>query len=168
MLNKRFLGRYDGEKLWGLRLIKYLLVFIAVLAILLIFVVGVTHVSGDSMHPTLQNNGIVIFNRLTKSYIPGDIVAIKMANGDKYVKRVIAVEGDTVQIKNGKVLINNVEENYSTVPDSTGIQSIDEYPLKIEKGQYFVLGDNREKSIDSRSFGPIAISQIQGKVLFVK
>lgn len=83
----------------------------------------------------------------------------------RLVKRVIGVPGDEVEIKDGFVFINGeqLDEPYLEVP--TGAKSL-EYPLTVEDGFYFCLGDNRTVSYDSRDFGPVPIEKIEGKVLF--
>lgn len=168
MTDKEIRKKYDGEKLWGLRLVKELLAFIVIIALILIFVIGVTRVDGESMYPTLTNGSVVLFFKLKKTYERGDIIAIRMANGDNFVKRVIAVPGDTVDFIDGKVLVNGHIEHYAKTSDETSKQSFDDFPVTLSEGQYFVLGDNRPKSIDSRTFGPISSSQTRGKVLFVR
>lgn len=83
----------------------------------------------------------------------------------RLVKRVIGVPGDEIDIRDGKVYVNGDEliENYTkgvTYPREI------QFPLKVGEGEYFVLGDNREVSKDSRSFGVIKKSQIEGRAVF--
>jgi len=84
---------------------------------------------------------------------------------NRLIKRVIAVPGDTIDIRDGNVYINGevIEEPYIkgvTMPMS------DNYPLSLKDGEYFVMGDNRENSSDSRSFGPIKRENIEGRAMF--
>ena len=143
---------------------------LAIVAILLFilfrFVLGVSTVDGNSMDPTLKNGQRLLFFRLLPTYEVGDIICMRMPNGDQYVKRVIAKAGDTIEITDGSVFVNGqqLEEPYAN--GVTGLQEDTvEYPMKLEAEQYFVMGDNREHSIDSRSFGAIVVYQIQGKIL---
>lgn len=119
------------------------------------------------MEPTLHDKQVVFYLRLGDDYQRGDIVSIKMPNGDKYVKRVIALEGDTIDISGGNVTVNGqvLEEEYAQGITDQGIYDIT-YPYQVEQGMYFVLGDNRESSVDSRTFGPIVKSSIKGSLLF--
>ena len=133
------------------------------------FVVGISRVDGESMYPTLEDDQIVLFNRLDKTYEQGDIVAIKMPTGQRYVKRVIATEGDVVEIKDGAVYVNGaaLNESYAvgaTEPENEKI----EYPLTVADDCVFVLGDNREVSVDSRSFREVSLDAVKGKLLFVE
>lgn len=130
------------------------------------FVIGVTRVDGESMVPTLTNNQLMIFNRLYKNYKYGDIIGLKMPNGDYYVKRVIGVPGDTVDIRGGMVYLNGVqlEEPYiQGITQTSGI--IVSYPITVQEGKLFVLGDNREHSVDSRALGEFSFHAVRGKIL---
>ena len=82
--------------------------------VILIFYIlmGISTVDGNSMYPTLHDKDIVIYNRRCKEYKAGDIVAIARPSGEDYVKRVIAVAGDTVNIQDGKVYVNGEEVRY--------------------------------------------------------
>lgn len=136
------------------------------LVICFFFVIGVTRVDGESMVPTLTNNQTMIFFRLNKTYRRGDIVGISMPNGDYYVKRVIGVAGDTVDIHDGAVFVNGkqLEEPYiQGTTEPSGV--IVSYPLTVSEGKVFVLGDNREHSTDSRALGEFSLYAVRGKIL---
>ncbi|MDD3278200.1 MAG: signal peptidase I [Lachnospiraceae bacterium] len=140
---------------------------IVVIYLLFHFVVGTALVNGSSMYPTLQNNQLVLFNRLNTGYQVGDVVAVRMPSGEFYVKRIVAKAGDVVELREGKLYVNDVEveEPYvfgDTLPEEGNV----EYPLTVEEGKYFILGDNREKSNDSRAFGSVIKERITGKVIF--
>lgn len=143
-------------------------VVIVIVALIVVFfvVIGVSKVDGDSMLPTLNNNQTLVFYRLEKSYDRGEIVAVDMPNGKYYVKRIIGIEGDEIDIRDGKVYLNGtaLEETYiqgTTTPQS----NIIEYPVKVTTGKYFVLGDNREHSTDSRAIGLVSRYAILGRIL---
>lgn len=89
----------------------------------------------------------------------------KEVRRNRLIKRVIGVSGDEINIKDGKVYINGklVEESY--VKGMT-FESVEEFPIIVPEGKIFVLGDNREKSNDSRSFGLIDYKSIEGKAIF--
>lgn len=167
MAHKRFLSKYDDQKIWWLRFTKSFLLFAVILIIVFTLVIGVSHVSGSSMYPTLTDGQIVVYLRLDKSYEIGDIISVRMPNGEYYVKRVVAVAGDTVEIRDGALYVNGQKENAAYANGLTEVQEGVNYPLTIKDGKVFAIGDNREGSIDSRTFGPFAVSQTRGRILFV-
>lgn len=167
-MSERFMKKYDGQKYGWLKFGKQAVVVAAVAFLVFRFVIGISLVSGDSMLPTLENKDIVVYLRLGSNYERGDVVSAKMPSADYYVKRVIAVAGDTIDLKGDKVLINGkeIKEPYiqgKTLPHEGKIT----YPYKVKPGYVFVMGDNREESVDSRAFGALAESQIKGKLFFV-
>lgn len=83
----------------------------------------------------------------------------------RLVKRVIGVSGDEIDIKDGYVYLNGNMMDETYVKGSTYIRDID-FPIKVKENTLFVLGDNREKSRDSREFGLININQVEGKAIF--
>ena len=124
------------------------------------------------MVPTLNNKQVVLYWRLGNNYTRGDVVAIKMPSGDKYVKRIIGVQGDVIDIKDGFVYLNGKKLNESFVKDGDGSTKPEnkriKYPHKVEAGSYWVMGDNRYESVDSRQFGSVIKDDIKGKLLFQK
>ncbi len=133
------------------------------------FVFNTTYVLGNSMYPTLHER-----DRLFALKIPlyfngperGDVVVLSAPdNTDKdYIKRVIGVAGDRVEIIDGKVYVNDIilEENYIEKDSFTHIYN--ESSWEVPEGQVFVLGDNREEgaSKDSRYFGCVDVDTIKG------
>lgn len=155
--------KFDEKKGGWLKAAKIFAVIFAVTFLVFRFVIGVSWVSGVSMEPTLTDGTGVVFSRLTRQYQAGDIVCVRMAYGEYYIKRVAAVAGDVVELADGTALVNGSSiGGGETLPQSSQVV----YPLTIPEGRYFLLGDNRGESIDSRTFGPVAKSQILGKVIF--
>ena len=85
-------------------------------------------------------------------------------NDDALIKRVIGLPGDTIEFRSGHVLINGAQLEEPYVGDAPTSCSANCGPLVLGADQYFVLGDNRLNSLDSRSFGPIPADQIVGRV----
>jgi len=141
----------------------------AVYATLIVtFCFQVARVDGLSMAPTLQDHDRLIVNKLVYEVgepRPGDIVMLYYPlNPEKmFVKRVIAKEGDTVRIVDGHVYVNDIPLHDDYVPEE--FRSHDDWgPTVVQQGYYFVMGDHRNNSSDSRHWGPVPKKYIVGKV----
>src|SRR5204863_9171769 len=144
------------------------LVSAAVYATLIVtFGVQVAGVDVLSMAPTLEDHDRLIVNKLVYELgdpRPGDIVMLYYPiNPEKmFVKRVIAKEGDTVRIVDGRVYVNDIPLHDDYVPAE--FRSHDDYgPQVVQQGYYFVMGRHRDSSLDSRHRGPVATQHIVGK-----
>lgn len=146
------------------------------IGILCVYFFGVRiRVVGQSMSPTLAGDETVLVDRFVYKLTdpkPNDLIVFQ-PNGNKkshyYVKRVIAVPGDTVQIKEGKVYVNGVpfQERIADPFIDNGLMA--EEPIVVGEGEFFVLGDNRANSEDSRyaNIGNVKKEHIEGKAWFV-
>ena len=137
-------------------------------ALLFAFVFRTVGVDGTSMVPTLRSEDRLILTHMFYRPERGDIVVISRAEEGKtpLIKRVIAVEGDTVEITQNKEVILNgkvLDEPYLNVstPPKGCIGAV-----TVPKGHIFVLGDNRAVSWDSRDIGPVPVSLVMGKATF--
>lgn len=155
----------------------YSISIIAAILIALVFrsyVFARADVEGQSMYSTLNDKDVIFVEKLsliTHSIKRGEIIIFNSNNskGDIYVKRVVAVEGDVIEIKDGKVFVNDTELNEAYLDKDTftspGEFLADDRKYTLEKDHVFVLGDNRGNSIDSRILGPISIKDIKGHAI---
>lgn len=143
---------------------------VIVVALIFTFVGRIMNVRGSSMEPTFSNNDKIITTNIHGDYKYGDIVVIKRKDSSPLFKRIIAVEGDVIDIdfSLGEVRVNNVllDEPYINEPtyDNHGMK----FPLTVSEDHVFVMGDNRNHSDDSRNpdIGLIDERNIFGKVVF--
>jgi len=146
-------------------------VVIALLIALVIrtFVVQLYRVDGESMYPTLHHDDRLLVNKLVyrfRSPRAGEVVVLDdPANPDRQlVKRVIAVEGDEIEVQGQLVLIDGtpLSEPY-TNPISEGVSATE--ALTVPEGYVWVMGDNRGASLDSRILGPVLTERVRGKAV---
>lgn len=181
MARRKGLTFYQKKKRLNPRMLKdimELLVGGAVavfLAFVLVFSVGMrTSVIGDSMEPALHNGQEILMNRiLYRISTPrrGDVIVF-LPNGNQnahfYVKRVVGLPGETVQIRDGSVYIDGVLLEENELFDKIADPGIAQNELLLEGDEFFVLGDNRNSSEDSRSgnIGAVKKDDIVGKAWF--
>lgn len=144
---------------------------IAITASLLIqnYAIAQTEVRNISMQGTLYEGQRLIEDKLSyrlENPDRGDIVIINGPEYDKrLVKRLIALPGDVVDIREGQLFINGEPQEEPYVKGSTYAAGL-AMPYTVPSGHVFVMGDNREHSTDSRELGPIALSSLEGKAIF--
>lgn len=158
--------QYRKKNCRTLRATIFTLIVVVAAALVVPFFIHVLQISGSSMEPMLSDGDMVVLFKSGKLET-GDLVAFYYQN-ELLLKRVIAVPGDTVDIDDeGNVYVNDVllDEPYVT-NKSLGETDMD-YPYQVPDGGYFVMDDNRETSVDSRSstVGCIEIDQIVGKLV---
>jgi len=145
---------------------------------------GTSIVPSLSMAPTLTQGTLLIISRRPKAVSYDDIVTflydaeapragglvgdiiVKLNKQEIYVKRIVGLPGDTLEVKNGDLIRNGVviHSDYTADPKITLYEMP---PVVIPDDHYFVMGDNRNNSIDSHVFGPISSTQIYGKVIWI-
>ena len=130
------------------------------------YVISSGIVISKSMTPTLKVDGYFLANKYIFHFRPpkrGEIIIIrpKTFETEQYVKRIIGMPEEEIKIRQGIIFINNqpLNEPYSTYP-----ARIDFGPKNIPKNTYFVMGDNRPVSMDSRHFGVVPVKKIEGKI----
>lgn len=172
---KKKKGSFVGDCYTLLHDLVYILAFVT---LFFVFALRVVSVSGSSMYPTLVNRDYVtlLSNVFYRDIKPGDIVVARVPTFDEepIVKRVIATAGQTVDIdfEQGVVYVDGValEEDYISEPTynqfyERGVT----FPLKVDPGHIFLLGDNRNDSYDSRLalIGQVDTRYVLGKVVFL-
>lgn len=130
---------------------------------------GQVRVSGNSMQPLLDARDVVLVNRLAYDLgRPGrfDVVVFERGDEKKNVKRVIGLPGETVQIRDGLVFVNGSPLKAPDGLEQVSLAGMAENPIVLGEDEYFLLGDNRDSSEDSRfaNIGNVKREQIQGKV----
>lgn len=133
------------------------------------FVVESFVVRGSSMEPTLHDGERLLVSKFTYRLHPprvGDIIVFRNPENQRedLIKRVIAVEGQQVEIRNGRAVVDGrlMDEPFISRPDESYRP-----PLAVPKGKVFVMGDNRPNSTDSRILGPIDRALIKGKTVLI-
>lgn len=131
------------------------------------FVYGIHRVVGPHMSPMVNDGDLVMFFRLNRDYDIGDLVLLRF-EGHTQVRRVVAQAGDTVNITEQGLVVNNALIHEPMIFQQTWrLETAVSFPLTVGEGQIFVLGDARETAIDSRAYGPIHISDTLGSVITV-
>lgn len=135
-------------------------------------------IKGASMHPNYPDSEYLLTQKVSyylENPKRGDVVVFKppaaVSEDDEFIKRVIALPGERVMVRGGKVFINNklLKEDYlaDDLYTSSGNFLSEGTEFTVPEGQYIVMGDNRPNSSDSRSWGPITKKEISGKAWLI-
>lgn len=146
----------------------YILILVLILTASRCFSIGLA--TGDSMSPTIPSPSILLISKLEKDFQRNDIVVCRKDGWKTITKRIIGLPGETVTVmEDGRVLINNAlyEDNYGNITFPMYLTGDRTYPVILGENEYFVMGDNRNLSVDSRysEIGNIRKEQIIGKVI---
>lgn len=158
----------------GKGMVRFLLDILETLILSVVLFVGINYVTarirvdGSSMEPTFQSGQLILVNRLAYRIgepLRGDVIVFNFPRNpqQEYIKRLIGLPGDHIEVRDGQVLVNDtlLDEPYiAAMPRYTG-----EWTVPAE--QYFVLGDNRNNSSDSHSWGMVPADFVIGKALAV-
>ena len=190
-------GRRDGETYQGvgsflLEVVKVFILAFVIIVPIRIFLFQPFFVQGASMSPTFENGEYLIVNEIgykkteigfegmkfftigpSKDLERGDVIVFRYPKNPKqfFIKRVIGLSGEKIEIKNGQVIIYNEEFTEGFVLDESdyipGVKTLagGGISVKLNEESYFVMGDNRSASHDSRSWGPLGEDKVIGKVL---
>ena len=170
VLAKRHKRRMRALKTFLFRTVALLVV----LYVLFFHIVGITTIPGRDMYPRLDAGDLLLYYRLERNPKSQDIVVIEKAadSGEKaqrFVCRVVAAPGDTVEVSADKGLCvngNTLIENNIFYP-TDAYEDRMEYPVKLGNGEYFVMADRRNGGMDSRYFGTVKAEEIKGVVITI-
>ncbi len=147
----------------------------SIFIVVYLFILQPNQIKGASMEPTFENGNYIFTSKVTyklRQPIRGDVVVFHAPrNPDlEYIKRIIGLPGDTILIENEKVYVNGNEVTETYIADVTTLSLAgfvqEGVPIVVPEGNYFVMGDNRPRSSDSREFGPIPYESIIGHVIY--
>ncbi len=158
-----------------LSFLETIVVALVISIVLYLFIMTPHEVIGSSMYPTYKDGEYLMANKVVyKLSEPrrGDVIIFKYSDTQDFIKRVIGLPGDQVMLKDGYIYINGTKLEESGYLDSSVYSNGGEYlhegeTITVPEGQYFVCGDNRQHSSDSRTFGPIEKANIKGKAWIV-
>jgi signal peptidase I len=160
-------GAAAGMLLW----LRDLLISAVASVLIIMFLYQPVRVEGTSMLPRLEDRDRLFINKFVyhiSAIERGDVVVFHYPRDPEksYIKRVIALPGDTLRIDHGEVWVNGKRLNETYVPEEyRDTKSLEE--MVVPMGSYFMMGDHRSISSDSREFGPVERGLIYGKAVFV-
>jgi len=165
-LLKKYYGS-NWEKSLGIYVVS-LVIFTALIFItdipIRIYIVEPFIVKGEAMSPTYGDGDYLLINKFSNKFDRSDIIIVRNPKEqDQFlIKRIIGLPNDKVEIKNGDIFINGKILNEEYIDEKTD----SDISIVLENNQYFILGDNRDESSDSRSFGSVSADNIEGKVFY--
>lgn len=153
--------------------IKTMVIIVALAFAIRVFVIQPFIVEGESMEPTFQTRDYLITEKISYRFRTpkrGEIVIFNPPDkpSENYIKRIIALPGDQIAIKNGNLFINDkiISEPYINDLDKTLVAQKEGYSTVLKEEEFFVMGDNRSHSRDSREIGSIPKQNIVSRVWF--
>ncbi len=144
---------------------QYIITFL-IFIFVLIYILSLQLVIGSSMQPTLMDRDIILVSKSHYRFTDIQRTEIISFENEKgfLIKRVVALPGETVEIKNNQIYVNGKKLNEPYLKNENFI--IDDFAeIALEQKEYFVLGDARDNSLDSRTFGPVKKDEIIGRVI---
>ena len=155
-----------GSAVW--EFIKVVVISVVIVLPIRTYIAQPFIVSGASMEPNFYNGEYLIVDELTYELRPperGEVVVFRypLNPSEFFIKRVIGLPGEKVEIKNGKITINGLELAEPYLP--ANLETAPNVKMELAESQYFVLGDNRPKSSDSRFWGALPKEKLMGRAL---
>lgn len=163
---------WSSVKLFVMETLKVVFLSLAIIIPVRYFLIQPFYVKGASMEPSYLDHEYLIIDEISYRFREprrGEVIVFHPPNNERqyYIKRVVGIPGDRVRVTGGQVFLYNaghqegirVEEPFL----ASGTQTFGEVDTVLKQDQYFVLGDHREASLDSRVFGPVSRSEIVGR-----
>ncbi|MDD2354060.1 MAG: signal peptidase I [Patescibacteria group bacterium] len=158
-------------------IVKIVSISLAIILPIRYYLIQPFYVKGASMEPNFHDHEYLIVDEISYRFNEpqrGQVIVFRYPRNPQeyYIKRIIGLPGEEVQIKDGQIFIYNEQSPKGEVlvegylPEDLNTYSNSDLSVKLDNDEYFVLGDNRSASKDSRSFGPVHESFITGKILF--
>ncbi len=150
--------------------VRDLAVAVTLAMVIIVFLYQPVKVEGTSMAPLLSDQERIFINKFVYRFEPierGDVIVFwyPLDHSKSFIKRVIGLPGETIELRRGRLYIDGKEINEVYVPPSF-FDGTSYGPLQIPQGNYFVMGDHRDSSNDSRMFGTVSRDYIYGKAVF--
>ncbi len=172
MMNEASPGNSGGFLAFVGEMIKVGLIALAIILPVRYFLIKPFYVSGASMVPTYYDGEYLIVDEISYRFNPpsrGEVVVFKYPQDPKqfFIKRIVGLPGERVIVEDGKVVIYNAENpeglEFKEPYLSNGMVTPPNDDVTLIDGEFYVLGDNRNKSLDSRRFGPLTMKEIVGR-----
>lgn len=162
--------KLTGSWLMLWEVVKVVALALAIVVVVKHFLFQPFYVKGASMEPTYEDHEYLIIDELTYRFnepTRGEVVVFRYPNDTRqyFIKRVIGLPGDAVQVKETGVWVNGQQLDESAYLDAS-VQTTGTVDLQLGPQEYFLMGDNRAASLDSRIFGPVKRSYIVGRTWF--
>ncbi len=155
--------------------LETVVITLAIAIVIYIFIASPHVVVGESMMPNFLNHEYLLTNKLIYTYSEpqrGQVIIFNYSPTEEYIKRIVGLPGDTIEVRNGSVYVNgDLLHEGAYIKNSVKTFGMAFLPnnvtITVPKGEYFVMGDNRENSSDSREWGFVKRSAIKGEAWFV-
>ncbi len=165
----------SGVKNFILESIEAVIVALFICIFLYLFIITPHEVLGTSMYPTFEDGEYLIANKINYKFSDpqrGDVVIFRHNATQDYIKRIIGMPGETISLRNGKILVDDqpLDESYyldASIYTNGGSVLSEGEDYVVPEDRFFVMGDNRQHSSDSRVFGAIMESDIKGRAWLV-
>ena len=154
-------------------ILEVIVLAVGIFLIVYLLILRPHKIKGQSMHPTFPDAEYLLTEKVSyyrRDPQRGDVIVFKPPiSEDEFIKRVIALPGETVMVLNNKIFVNDKElkEDYINVDTNAGAFLSEGTKYTVPSGNYFVMGDNRPHSSDSRAWGPITKKVITGKAWLI-
>ena len=168
------MGKLKNFFIFTWEILKIILLALVIVVPIRYFLFQPFLVKGQSMEPTFQNSDYLIIDEISYRFREperGEVVVFKYPRNpsQRFIKRIIGLPGETVEIKDGEVIIikddkTQILDESSYLPES--LKTPGNLRIALAENEFFVLGDNRRLSADSRSWGPLSMENIIGRVFF--